>query len=382
MKKSILWIVFAVVLMSCGNNVDKKKTITIKGHVEFNDPKYKMQILKREGFEKKVVGEFDIDGNNKYNYQMSVEEPGIYYLNCKKWEEVKFWAEDENIEVDFRGLDTAKIKIKNPPFHMIKNAGPNNQLINLLNFEYYRNYQLMISLSQAVYSTKFATKKESANFTSKVYRTLNDDIKARIRELGKQYYKLNSVVEIYNNLKRGEDDVLMSKIEKAHQGYAPLEKMKKEKEDILRKQERVKIGKIAPDFSFPTFADSTKKIGVSSYRGKILLIDFWASWCGPCRSEIPRLKEYYKKYRDKGVEFLSVSIDSKKDAWKKALDEEKMSWEQVLATNSGNEIMDLYQFSGIPFIILLDENGKIIAKNLRGEKIGKEIEKLLSNSSY
>lgn len=382
MKKSILWIVLAIVLMSCGNNVDKKKTITIKGHVEFNDPMYKMQIFKREGFEKKVVGEFDIDGNNKYNYQMSVEEPGIYYLNCKKWEEVKFWAEDENIEVDFRGLDTAKIKIKNPPFHMIKNAGPNNQLINLLNFEYYRNYQLMISLSQAVYSTKFATKKESTSFTSKVYRTLNEDIKARIRELGKQYYELNSVVEIYNNLKIGEDDVLMSKIEKAHQGYAPLEKMKKEKEDILRKQERVKIGKIAPDFSFPTFVDSTKKIGVSSYRGKILLIDFWASWCGPCRSEIPRMKEYYKKYRDRGVEFLSVSIDSKKDAWIKALDEEKMSWEQVLATNSGNEIMDLYQFSGIPFIILLDENGKIIAKNLRGEKIETEIEKLLSSSAY
>jgi len=104
---------------------------------------------------------------------------------------------------------------------------------------------------------------------------------------------------------------------------------------------------------------------------KNLLIDFWASWCGPCRSEIPNVEKLYKGYKDKGLAVLSVSIDKSKKAWLKALEEENMAWPQVDAPKAGKQIMKDYQFSGIPYIILLDKEGKIIAKGLRGEQMHK-----------
>ena len=86
-------------------------------------------------------------------------------------------------------------------------------------------------------------------------------------------------------------------------------------------------------------------------------------------------------FKDKGVEFLSVSIDNKEEAWRKAMEEEGMTWPQALAPNAGSELTDLYQFSGIPFIILLDQEGKIVAKNLRGETIKETIEYVLGGGS-
>lgn len=376
MKKNILWIAFAILLAGCSDTATKK-AITLKGHVEFNDPNFKMEVFRRDGPDKIVIGEFDVDENNNYNYKMNVDEPGVYFLGCKNWETIAFWAEDENITVNFRGLDTAKIKIKNPPYEMIENSGAKNELMNQINYVNYRNYQFMIGISQLAYKTKFLDKKEKNNFLSRAYRLLYDDTDSRIRQLAEQHYDLNSVLFIYRQLKKGKDDKLMSKIENAHKGYEPMEKIMKEKEQSLINAQKMQIGKVAPDFAFPSFADTTKNIGIANYKGKILLIDFWASWCGPCRKEIPNLKKYYEKYKDKGVAFLSVSIDGKKEDWKKALAEENMDWEQVLAPHSGKEIMELYQFSGIPFIILLDKEGKIFGKHLRGEQIDEAISKLL-----
>ena len=158
--------------------------------------------------------------------------------------------------------------------------------------------------------------------------------------------------------------------------YAPIkEYIEKERQDSINR-ERMKIGNPAPLFSYA--GQDGKKLGPADYKGKILVIDFWASWCGPCRGEIPNIKKDYEKYDGKGVEFLSVSVDAKKDEWEKALKEENMPWAQVYTGDAGKEIMELYQFSGIPFIVLVDADGNLAAKNLRGENIAAEIEKQLA----
>ena len=109
-------------------------------------------------------------------------------------------------------------------------------------------------------------------------------------------------------------------------------------------------------------------------------MDFWASWCGPCRGEIPHLKEAYAKYADKGVAFFSVSIDKSDAAWKKALVEENMPWEQVCAPQSGKDVMKQYQFSGIPYILVLDKEGRIVGTNLRGKALMDKLEELVNES--
>ncbi|WP_342646288.1 TlpA disulfide reductase family protein [Mucilaginibacter sp. CSA2-8R] len=125
----------------------------------------------------------------------------------------------------------------------------------------------------------------------------------------------------------------------------------------------VLIGKIAPDFTLLK-RDSTK-VTLSSTRGSIVLLDFWASWCVPCRANIPALKKVYAKYHGKGLELIGISDDRKWSNWTKALDEEKMPWTQVIdrfpAPNVPAIVGELYGTHTIPYYVLIDQTGKIIA---------------------
>lgn len=107
-------------------------------------------------------------------------------------------------------------------------------------------------------------------------------------------------------------------------------------------------------------------------------MDFWASWCGPCRQEIPNLKEDYKEFSNKDVVFLSVSIDKDGAAWRKAMKEENMPWTQVNAPKAGKDVMKQYQFSGIPYILVIDKEGRIVGKNLRGKSLTDKLTEMVS----
>jgi len=373
--------ILAFLMVSFSLSAQNKK-ITIKGHVQFNEPKFKMTIFKYDGPEKITVAEFDVDKDNNFSYEMTVNELGIYYLDCKKWEMISFWAEDENVEINFRGLDTARMKIKNPLFHMIK-GGPKNEVMNHLNYLNHRNYQMMIAISQAAYKASFASEKDRESLSKSLYEALAKDQRERITFLIDQYSDRSSVLpllEVIWSSDAPEDKARVEKalnnLLKANPAYLPvIEKIKKRIADTKEQQKRMSIGSPAPDFSYPGV--DGKLLGPKSFKGKVLLIDFWASWCGPCRAEIPNLKEAYAMYKDKGVEFLSVSVDKSTEEWQKAMTQEQMPWPQILAPQSGKEIMELYQFSGIPFIVLIDKDGKLVGKHLRGEGIKENLAKVL-----
>ena len=107
------------------------------------------------------------------------------------------------------------------------------------------------------------------------------------------------------------------------------------------------------------------------------MIDFWASWCGPCRAAIPHVRELYKKYGDK-VEFIAVSLDSSEAPWRKAMDHEKMEWTQLWADKSHSEgVVKPYQISGIPFIMLLDPQGRIVHAGHNPDAVTAILEKTL-----
>ena len=139
----------------------------------------------------------------------------------------------------------------------------------------------------------------------------------------------------------------------------------------IAKHRELAVGAEAPNFTL--LSDKGKEVVLSDFRGKYVLLDFWASWCGPCRMEIPNLKKVWQKYYSKGLEIVSITLDAKDDDWRKALADEQMPWTQLTA--KGTNVSKQYNVKGIPHILLLDPQGKIAEINLRGEELEEALQK-------
>ena len=144
----------------------------------------------------------------------------------------------------------------------------------------------------------------------------------------------------------------------------------------IAKLESTAIGQIAPNFTITT--PEGESISLYDIKGKVKLIDFWASWCGTCRGENPHVVEIYKEYHPKGLEIFGVSLDNNKEAWVKAIADDGLVWKHGSDLKGWQSApAQLYSVSGIPHTVLLDENNKIIAKNLRGDELKQKIAELL-----
>jgi peroxiredoxin len=148
-------------------------------------------------------------------------------------------------------------------------------------------------------------------------------------------------------------------------------RLKKELEDTRS----LMVGGTAPDFSQATPEGETLKL--SELRGKVVLLDFWASWCGPCRKENPNVVRVYEKYKDQGFEILGISLDSKRDRWLQAIEKDGLGWYHVSDLKGWqNEVAQTYGVHSIPHTILLDQEGRILARNLRGRSLEAKLAEL------
>lgn len=170
---------------------------------------------------------------------------------------------------------------------------------------------------------------------------------------------------------------LIAKFEASLSDHVYVAEMNELVADMEKMEARLaatKEGAVAPDFTL-TSKDG-KEVSLSSFRGKYVLVDFWASWCGPCRGENPNVVKAYKKYNSKGFEVLSVSVDNNQEKWLEAIEADGLTWTQVRDTDK--EVGKLYAIQNIPTTLLLDKEGVIIAKNLRGEELENKLAELLN----
>jgi thiol-disulfide isomerase/thioredoxin len=146
----------------------------------------------------------------------------------------------------------------------------------------------------------------------------------------------------------------------------------------LKRLKGVEVGSEAPEIALSQ--PSGERLALSSLRGKYVLIDFWASWCGPCRRENPNVIKTYARFKDKGFEIYGVSLDQDKSAWLKAIEADKLVWKHVSDLQYWNSVAaQAYQVSAIPMTFMLDKEGKVIAKGLRGEALDQFLTNLFSS---
>jgi peroxiredoxin len=140
---------------------------------------------------------------------------------------------------------------------------------------------------------------------------------------------------------------------------------------------RVAIGAIAPDLEFPDPDGKMRKL--SDLRGKVVLLDFWASWCGPCRRENPNVTKIYAQYHDKGFEVFSVSLDSDAASWKRAIEADKLVWPNHVSDLKKwqSQAAAIYGVRSIPSTFLLDKEGRIVQRDLRGADLERAVKQLV-----
>jgi peroxiredoxin len=171
-------------------------------------------------------------------------------------------------------------------------------------------------------------------------------------------------------------------IEDVDKIYSSFDQQVKESyfgKQIAKRAQQMKatqIGQIAPNFELNNL--NAQPVSLNSLRGKVILIDFWASWCGPCRKENPNVVKAYNQFKNKGFDILGISLDTEKVQWQDAVAKDGLTWTQVSDLKGWNsDVALMYGIQSIPMNYLLDKDGKIIAKDLRGDDLINQLQKLL-----
>ena len=176
---------------------------------------------------------------------------------------------------------------------------------------------------------------------------------------------------LINLLKKYPDNVVLAGLK---QNYDQEQAARAQ--DQQQEQQKSWVGKQAPDLTLPDA--NGKQVSLASFRGKYLLVDFWASWCAPCRAENPNVVTAYNQFKGKNFAILGVSLDKEKDAWQEAIRADHLSWMHVSDLKFWqSQAVSTFGFDGIPFNVLIDPQGKVIAQALRGDDLENELKSVL-----
>ncbi|MBV7533453.1 redoxin family protein [Chitinophaga sp. sic0106] len=369
MKNITLAVLLATSLVPAGAQV--KKQLQISGKVQILNPgtlsKYNMVWLKKgPGPNAPTVDSVPVKADGSFSFKLTVTKPGIYQLDILKWQTTAFWA-DQDVTVVARGYDTAQYQRKNSGFVEVTSLSQGTRLINMALYNRYLDETLKDDLLDEGFAAQKRRSVDSSWYTyyrkQMLYRKVEQQGEARERKLIAASGSHPATVYLLATMNAKNDpQYILTQLDKLLAANPTLEDAVNVKKDIvtqIRKEQQLQKGSMAPEIAYASPDNSITKL--SSFKGKYVIVDFWASWCGPCRKSIPKLKELYAAHKAQGFEILSISVDKDNDAWRRAMSEEQMPWSQVISPNADKTLSD-FMIQGIPTMFLLDKEGRIVEK--------------------
>jgi peroxiredoxin len=367
MKTLLTGCIGIMLLASCGN--EEQKTNDVQANIKnYNNP----QVILEKLAEGKVtpIDTATVDPEGNFSFDGSVDEKSFYRLNFNNQGFVFFVsAPDEHVEINLDANNYRDYTITGSEDAVILHEF-NNGLVKFytlqdsLNKEFpqYQNHPNKDSIIQAFRNVYLKSEVDKAAFVREFLDKHSDSYAAMaiVEQLDK-----DEAINYYIQVK----DALSDRYAQNSTYIAFANRV-----DGLSK---LKIGSQIPDINLPS--PNGSNIALSSLRGKYVLVDFWASWCKPCRMENPNIVTEYNKYKSQGFTIYGVSLDREKIAWTDAIAADKLDWPHVSDLSFWNsEVVPQFGIEGIPFSILVDKEGKIVAKNLRGPALGLKLAEIFN----